>query len=126
MTEPTREEVFAFIESKGGDSAVIDYSGGHDEGGINSIGIYKDDNLVCELEEPRERWNPETKTYELVGDKGEEKFIKAIIQPVYEEYHSFAGEFYVDGTLTWDCKEKKVTNSGEEEIPVSNSFEKEI
>jgi hypothetical protein len=126
MTEPTREEIFAFIESKGGDSVVVSYSGGNDEGGIDSIEMFKDELKVCEFEEPREEWNAIQHTYVPDDSNPDNKFIAAMTAPVYEEYHSFAGEYSVEGAITWDCKERKVTDSGDIEVPSYDSYEKEI
>lgn len=44
------------------------------------------------------------------------KRARVIESPIYAEYGSFAGEFYVDGTLTWDVASGKYEMHGQQEV----------
>lgn len=50
---------------------------------------------------------------------------QAIQAPIYDRYGSFAGEFYVDGTLTWDVTAGTHKLHGQEEVSHWESFEYE-
>lgn len=87
-------DVFKFIESKGGDKAVVYFSGGNDEGGVDFIYILKDWKKVVELDETLEQ-----------------EFYNILSKPVRQEYANFAGEYYVAGTVVWNCKTGTVSMS---------------
>jgi hypothetical protein len=43
--------------------------------------------------------------------------------PIYEKYGTFAGEFYVNGTLVWDVGARNVYMQGQESNTVYEPFE---
>lgn len=123
----SKSEVFEFIARKGGDEAVVYFSGGNDEGGVNNISIRKDGKEVCELQELYETssWDG-TKWVTSTPTDPDKPYIDSLVAPVYGKYHSFAGDFYVDGVLTWNCKDKTCKMDGSETTPSSEGFEEEF
>ena len=109
--EITRDMIFSFITAKGGDECVVHFTGGHDEGGVETIEIRKKGMVVEELDEYPE-------------DPVEEKIMEEIIRPMYDKYYTFAGEFSVDGFVIWDCDSKTVKIQGSEEV--STDFQEEV
>jgi len=122
-----RDQLFAFIRSKGGNKCIVHFSGGGDEGGCDNIVILKDDTIICELDENYEgqMYDPELQKFIPINQKPEDKFVRGLCQPVYDKYYSFAGEYSVDGTVTWDCKNKTCKMEGSEEVPSYNGFEED-
>lgn len=49
----------------------------------------------------------------------------ALYAPIYNKYYSFAGEFYVSGTLTWIVNEERAVMSGEERVDHYEGFEED-
>lgn len=81
---------FRAIRLRGAVVAVVYFSGGGDSGGVDRIEL-----LDAAGDE--------------VGKVGEDDSLPdgtslwdVLGKPVYDRYYSFAGEFYVDGTVTWD------------------------
>lgn len=98
-----KSEVFEFIKRKGGDKAVVYYSGGNDEGGVDRIVILKGDKMVCRLQESC-----------FENPSSEDRFLNRLTAPVYDRYDDFAGEFYVDGEVVWDINSKTCKNEANE------------
>jgi hypothetical protein len=54
------------------------------------------------------------------------KLTSLLTAPVYDRYGSFAGEFYVDGVVTWDAEAGKVYMGYDEEVPQSEHYEETL
>jgi hypothetical protein len=101
-TGMTRPEVFAELASRGADRAVVEFSGGNDEGGPDSITLYGGEAPVCTLSVwPYERDATSEK-------KADARLADALSDPVFEAYGTFAGDFDVTGEVIWDVEEKTV------------------
>ena len=131
MTQSYRNSVFTALQTKNVAKALVHFSGGGDEGGVNSIELVDSTGKIIEtLNEYYEgamQWDSNAnKWIESAPPTDEQKLSRDLCCPVYEQYHSFAGEFYVNGTVIWDVKTRKVTNEGIEEVRSDESFSEEI
>jgi hypothetical protein len=127
----TREECFASLKSRGIAKAEVHFSGGGDEGGVDDIILLNDKNeQIGEMEEYYANtfvMNPITGRSEAVGPpSADEALSEGLSAPVYDRYHSFAGEFHVDGKVIWDVTAQKVTMSGDESHEEFEGFEEEV
>lgn len=128
-----REQVFQWLEAKNYTKAVVSFSGGGDEGGVDRIQLYKSKEgeaaeIVDEFE-VRAKYTFEGGRYtERVEDDKENDFYvqQGLSKPVYDKYHTFAGEFYVNGEIIWDVEKKTITRSGEESYMRGEPFEEII
>lgn len=114
----------------------IDYSGGNDEGGVDSIKVTYADGR----EELNPSWcqrtyaamvpNPDTGKWERKTLTREQMYANQaadiIEHPVYDRYYSFAGEYYVHGTLVYDVPEGKAYMDGVEEVPAESRVLEEL
>lgn len=126
-----RAEVFERLRERGAARAVVEFSGGNDEGGAEGIVLYDAaGDAVGEVDNGAlgSRWDPEMGRFVEVAAtperRLEEELAEALEAPIYEEYSSFAGDFSVGGRVTWDAEKGTVTMSGEESRYVP--FEKEF
>lgn len=105
----THVDAFAFMREKGAVLAKAHFSGGNDEGGIDGITLL-DANGV-EL------------PYEYSWDDSDEQDALARDADgiVTGEYGSFAGEFSVHGTVTYDLNAGTVKMSKEEQSGYDHS-----
>jgi hypothetical protein len=124
----TKHEVFAELKRLGAAKAVVEFSGGNDEGGVDDIALLDADGKQIDVElsdhvheerdytksgpangyrgHPTGRWIKGYGT-DVIEATPEEKRLaqlsSALVAPVDEEYGSFAGDFSVQGTVTWDA-----------------------
>lgn len=117
----TNDQVFAEIARRGADRAVVHFSGGNDEGGADDVTLFKGEEKVAELQE----WHfPERGDGKPAhGEKSNDDLVHALVAPVYAQYGSFAGEFSVYGTVTWDTATKTAKMSKEEQSGYDHSEE---
>lgn len=112
---------------------VMDFSGGNDEGGVDSTAITKTDgskttNPECIRYTYVEReYNKETKlwvdTTVLSPQNLAANELAGILEaPVHDRFGSFAGDFFVSGTLTYNTVEGTVEMTGSEEVPTETDF----
>ena len=118
-------------------TVLIEFSGGNDEGGPDAI-TYLDaeGDIVTGLSanaynESGSRFDPETKRFVenpqrwVVYENNSKRdatpeeikrgqAARVLEHPIYDLWGSFAGEFYVHGTLTWDVAAGTYTLSGQE------------
>ena len=89
--------------------AIVEFSGGNDEGGVDSIILIHEDGEETDLPTwvEESKWNPSTQRYEKVELKEEEKLISALSEAIYNRYGSFSGEFSVSGKITYDVSSEK-------------------
>jgi hypothetical protein len=105
--------VFDQIRRRGGTIAVVEFSGGNDEGGADHICI--NDATGATVAELPNYVHPERYDYETgrsiyrAGEEELAQLVNALTQPINDEYGSFAGEFSVQGTVIWDARTDKVT-----------------
>jgi hypothetical protein len=127
----SRDLVFVALAKKGIARVEVEYNGGNDEGGVDQITFFdKDDKKIGEMQEyygGHMFWDEATKSYKPAAPPNEEQRLsQALCAPVYDKYGSFAGEFYVNGTLTWDVAKKKIKDHGVESVEHEESFDDEL
>lgn len=110
----TKEWVWAEMEKRGAIKAIIEFSGGHDEGGADAITLTMGDGS----KESLETWRNEN------DDEG--RLITYLQDPLYDRWGSFAGEFSVYGTIEWNVTTRKVTLDGSESVEDYTSFTEEV
>lgn len=116
MAIDTRARAWEMLAELGAVKADVEYSGGHDEGGVDGIAITLGDGSrldTCDWPRDEEK-NPHWRLAELLA------------LPVYEKYYSFAGEFSVHGNVVWDVAEKKVMLDGSETVEEWNTVSEEV
>jgi hypothetical protein len=87
--------------------AVVEFQGGNDEGGVDGITVYRGEQEV-------EGTIPYS--YGVVEKTPEEQLADLLGRPVYDQYSTFAGEFYVTGQVVWNLAEKTVKMTGQESV----------
>lgn len=97
----TKARVFQLLRAKGASKAVVRFSGGNDEGGVDSI------ELILPLangEEAKVDLPVYHGSYMHPGkDKTDDQDLSDLLgSPVDDRYGSFAGDFEVYGTVVWD------------------------
>jgi hypothetical protein len=124
----------------------IPFSGGNDEGGADDIDYFDADGNTVEgiptnQAHLSQKWDADHQTFVDEGwmvtnwnvrpsvsrpATDEEVTVAKLTQvleyPIYDRWGSFAGEFYVQGTLTWDVSTGKHTLEGQESHEVWESF----
>ena len=119
MEMMSREDAFTALQEMGAVKAVVEFSGGHDEGGSEGISITLGDGEIKTLKEyifnEEDEQTPE-----------ETRLAKTLVEPIYNEWGSFAGEFSVYGELIWDVANKTVTLDGSETVEEYQGFNKEV
>ena len=103
----TKIQALEMLKTLNCTKVVIHYEGGNDEGFIEHIIFHKEDG-----------------TTEQVDEEYSDEFHRVLCSPVYEAYGSFAGDYNVDGKLTWDVSKQTITNEGEETIFDTESYSK--
>lgn len=93
----------------------VHFSGGNDEGGSDNIFLIAADDTATDIQNA------------LYDNKNpNHKIAEALAEPVYSEYGSFAGEYYVNGTLTWDVASRKISIEGSCEVATSDPIDKTV
>ena len=127
--EMTREEAWAELVKRNVAKVVVEFSGGHDEGGTDCITLENAaGEKIGELEEnPRGmRYNSATGKWEAAATlTPDEKLAEVLAVPVYQKYYSFAGEFNVAGTVTWDVAARTVKLDASESVDTYESIEED-
>jgi hypothetical protein len=109
-----RKRMFAELRKRGAAKAVVEFGGGGDDGGVENIQLLSETGFpICTLEP----WG---------GEGVEKELAAALSKPVYDKYYSFAGEFYVNGTIEYDVEKETVIMSGKESEEVWNDFEETL
>lgn len=115
MAIDTRQAGWDALAELGAVKAEVEFSGGHDEGGVDGIRVTLGDGSTMQMEDwPRTDTNPHWRVAELLA------------LPVYSKYYTFAGEFSVHGEVTWDVAEKTVKMNGSETVEEWHSIEEEV
>lgn len=138
-------EVFLELNKRGASFAEVEFSGGNDEGGPDSVTLLdesrtaiaqvenfypkaiKDHEGNFVYEEGRDYWG---RTYKRVKygwenpkEEAETKFYDGLAKPIYDRWGSFAGDFHVSGTLMWDVKKRTSSISGSETVEEEMDYE---
>lgn len=125
----TRGQMFTRLHELGAAKVVVEFSGGGDEGGVDNITLYdgEGNELPIKLEEnySGSRWDgvrfvpvePNTPNNELAA---------ALAAPVNERYGSFAGEFYVSGTVDYDVVAGTVKMNKSERVESYEDSEEDL
>lgn len=100
----SRAAVFAALRSRGADRAVVAFSGGGDEGGADSITLYKGEQELSTL--PPDAYI-DKRTHGPVDPDVE--LADALSDPVHREYGGFSGDYDVEGAVVWETKGETVT-----------------
>lgn len=121
----TQEQVFAELRKQGVTRVEVQFSGGNDEGGADSITLFQGDKEVGELVDVSGggRWDPELRQWVEKVLTPEDELAKALAGPVYDRYGSFSGEFNVEGVVTWDVEKGTVKTKGQESTTTWEDFE---
>ena len=109
-----KEETFNLMRACAITKAVVGFSGGNDEGGPDEISVYRQG-----ANEPSDL----PLSYGVKDKTREQELADLLVRPVYAEYGSFAGEFYVDGQVVWDLEAKTVKMTGDEQVSQSQSID---
>lgn len=131
----TKDEVFNELAHRNIARVEIDFSGGNDEGGVDSIRAYDADDNTVTLPSPVRVYiadggwyrdpagnphpsgtpvkNPSSKSFAVwveatPGEIKTHNLMEALEQPIYSKYYSFAGGFEVYGTITWNVMDRTV------------------
>ncbi len=94
-----RADAFAALERLGADRAVVEFSGGNDEGGPDTITLFNGEETLRTLPTS---WQAGDDKQHLVAVSD------ALSEPVFEAYGTFAGDFDVTGEVIWDVQSKSV------------------
>ncbi|HTZ62679.1 MAG TPA: hypothetical protein VMB51_01090 [Solirubrobacteraceae bacterium] len=90
----SRSEVFAALSARGADRAVVEFSGGNDEGGPDAITLFAGEETVATLR----LWPGASQSD---AERAEIELSDALSAPIFERYGSFDGDFDVYGELIW-------------------------
>ena len=127
LARTERDFAMRTLREMGVVSADVGFSGGNDEGGVNEILLTMKDGSQSALKTfPDRYWDKDEQEY--VNASLDEMQVKQnrlweiLSIPVYQRYSTFAGEFYVYGSVIWDVEKNTVSMSGSEDVPVSNSI----
>lgn len=122
------------LKSLGFVTAQIEFSGGNDEGGVDDITLTRADGttvtypnyldtVVREWSEDRKRWVETTRP----GPDGvDSELHTALVDPVYSRFHTFAGEFHVDGKVEFNVQTNMVKMTGYETIEQYHDLDEEV
>ena len=128
----------------------VEFSGGNDEGGADAITYLDASGSQVAVDTPNAQayegneYDPDTKNWKSTGwivaswgDGEDRKYTtrpatpdeiraaelrKVLEAPIYDRYGSFAGEFSVYGTLTWDVATSTNEMHGQESYSEWNEF----
>lgn len=94
-----RAAAFAALTRLGADRAVVEFSGGNDEGGPDTITLFSGERTLRTLP-----------AWWQAGDADEHlvPLSDALSGPVFEAYGTFAGDFDVTGEVIWDVSAKTI------------------
>jgi hypothetical protein len=126
-------EALRLLQEAGYVKAEVGFEGGDDEGGVTDITVIKSDGTTDTLPS----YMPATigrytkdKGYHEVPNPDHDPTIGPLIvelgRPVHDRYHTFAGEFFVQGTVTFDVEAGKVFMNGYEETRDANPIDQEF
>ena len=86
------KKLYKKLESMNISKVVVSYEGGDDDGSITGITYFDNSNNNVSLS---------------TDDPMVEALEKELSNPIYDKYGSFCGDFFVNGTLTYNVSEQK-------------------
>ena len=104
----TKDEVFGTLVELGVGKVRVTFSGGNDEGGVDNITLISATDASKNVDVSM--WSRDPDLDPRVTDE----LIKALGEPVYGRYSTFAGEFTVYGVVTWDVPSRRCFFEGQE------------
>lgn len=142
-----QRDVMQTLRDAGVATVTIEFSGGNDEGGPDGIDYLdaagnKVDTIPSSNAYEDRAWDPTTRTYgapawvvhlfadgkftqrPATDDEVKASKIAQVLEfPIYDRWGSFAGEFYVQGTVTWDVVTGTHKVTGQESHEVWEDFD---
>lgn len=98
----TREQAFGLLRSLGAATAVVSYSGGGDEGGVDSVELLDEDGAV--IHDIHDYYHGPGEPFD-----GAEALAEVLSEPVEEQHGGFDGPGTC-GRITWVVAERKVVD----------------
>lgn len=132
MPEMSREEAFAELKARGATHAVVEFQGGHDEGGVEAITLFNGEQEIGELPTDYDVWYVDAPGQPMKQRELKEKELadaslaEALSQPVEDKYYTFAGDFHVDGTVTWNVADKSCKMKATETVDSYEDVEEDV
>ncbi|MCA8939458.1 MAG: hypothetical protein KDB07_06610 [Planctomycetes bacterium] len=106
------------------------FSGGGDSGGVDRTACFNANGVEIEghphiIKSPQRDYDRELGEWRgnTEVDEFRMELQRALVKPIYDEYYSFAGEFYCSGTLCWNAIEGTMYLSSDDEVPVYHQFD---
>jgi hypothetical protein len=114
----TRDQIFNELVARSVAKVIISFSGGNDEGGVDQIQLLYNNEVVEYIDEywPVPKYDEATKTWIKPERTYEQTFQFYLTKPIYNKYHTFAGDWYVNGELVWDVTKRSVTMNGSQTV----------
>lgn len=126
----TREQVWEELTRRNAAKAVVHFSGGNDEGSVSRIELVDANGAeIGELQEiyaPTEWSEKEKKWVRKTQPTQEELLVNALVRPVYDKYYSFAGEYYVEGTVTFNVANRTAHMEASETVESYEPVDEEV
>lgn len=112
-TEKTfnKNRCLQLLRSAGVAEAEVEFSGGNDEGGVDSITLIDSNGNSKEID----FWSNTVES--------ERELVEQLCAPVYNQYFSFAGEFHVNGTVYFNVEAETVRMSKDEQEYVHHDYD---
>jgi hypothetical protein len=125
-----RRAMWAELRRRGVAKVTVSFSGGGDEGGVDEISLQDAaGNEIGKLQEDYggSTYDPKTGQWVPVNPPNPDTgLVEALVAPVYERYHSFAGDFYVSGTVDYDVQNEKALMNKSERVESYEDSDEEV
>lgn len=123
-----KERTFELLRKKGATRAELTFSGGHDEGDVDSITLFNEDGIIGDLQvwycggyglNPDYPSNPAAATWVPMSEPAnEDEELSDLLQgPVNETFGSWASVESTSGVLVWDVTEGTARMSYSQDEP---------
>lgn len=124
----SRRQMWDELKRRGVAKVEVSFHGGNDEGGVDAIQLFSASGELLEtLNEYNETVFDSVQRRHVKIEKDETHLLTdALVKPVYDEYYSFAGDYHVEGTVTFDVATEKVRMSGTETVPSDVHIDREV
>jgi hypothetical protein len=119
-----RETVFVELRRLGVCEAQVDFSGGNGAGGVSEIRLVRPGGRIekvspyREYDERERRW--------VRRDGYPQALIEGLCKPIFRQYRDFAGDFYVQGTISWKVAEGMIEERSSEQVPQTEPIHREL
>lgn len=116
-----KQRAFALMQEFGIETAIVEFAGGEDSGGVDNI-LFKDKDghdLAIGEQVWEQEWDQAAGRYiDKTIDEQQKKINELhelLSAPVYDTYYSFAFEGYVDGKVVWTASTRSCEMTTQEE-----------